>query len=232
MAPGYSARANPTPPRLPARLHRRRRTRHHLPPLPEQHEIVRRVENLFALANQLQARYERARVAQVDKLAPSCLARAFSGKLVPQDPHDELRENPVLLDPVRPADVDLLDVGDDGRVGASRLAVGTAKVRVKRSAELYGLNLPGIKAARLRLMREIQGMLQVLSESLESANGGNMPDQAADRLPIQRQRDLIRAKTLPESPYSRAARAEIIRGGWADILPKPEEYEHLRAAML
>ena len=59
-----------------------------LPPLPEQQEIVRRVESLFALADQLEARLAKAR-GQVDKLTPSLLARAFAGKLVPQDPNDE-----------------------------------------------------------------------------------------------------------------------------------------------
>jgi len=59
-----------------------------LPPLSEQQEIVRRVESLFALADQLELRLAKAR-GQVDKLSPSLLARAFSGKLVPQYPTDE-----------------------------------------------------------------------------------------------------------------------------------------------
>jgi len=59
-----------------------------LPPLAEQEEIVRRVEELFTLADQLEARFAKAK-AQVDKLTPSLLARAFAGKLVPQDPKDE-----------------------------------------------------------------------------------------------------------------------------------------------
>jgi type I restriction enzyme S subunit len=59
-----------------------------LPPLPEQQEIVRRVEGLFALADQLELRLAKAR-CQVDKLTPSLLARAFAGKLVPQDSKDE-----------------------------------------------------------------------------------------------------------------------------------------------
>lgn len=59
-----------------------------LPPLPEQQEIVRRVEGLFALADQLEVRLTKAR-GQVDRLAPSILARAFAGKLVHQDPADE-----------------------------------------------------------------------------------------------------------------------------------------------
>ena len=57
-------------------------------PLPEQQEIVRRVESLFALADQLEARLATAQ-RQVDRLTPSILVRAFSGRLVPQDPADE-----------------------------------------------------------------------------------------------------------------------------------------------
>lgn len=59
-----------------------------LPPFPEQQEIVRRVEALFALADRIEARYAKAQT-QVDRLTPSLLARAFAGKLVPQDPADE-----------------------------------------------------------------------------------------------------------------------------------------------
>lgn len=59
-----------------------------LPPMEEQHEIVRRVETLFAYADRLEARYHAAR-AQVEKLTPALLAKAFRGELVPQDPSDE-----------------------------------------------------------------------------------------------------------------------------------------------
>ena len=59
-----------------------------LPPLPEQHEIVRRVEALFALADQIETRYAKAKT-HVDRLTQSILAKAFRGDLVPQDPNDE-----------------------------------------------------------------------------------------------------------------------------------------------
>lgn len=58
------------------------------PSIEEQTEIVRRVESLFAYADRLEARYNSAR-AQVEKLTPSLLAKAFRGELVPQDPNDE-----------------------------------------------------------------------------------------------------------------------------------------------
>ena len=59
-----------------------------LPPLAEQQEIVRRVEALFAFADRIEARLTEAR-AQVERLTPATLAKAFRGELVPQDPNDE-----------------------------------------------------------------------------------------------------------------------------------------------
>jgi type I restriction enzyme S subunit len=59
-----------------------------LPPLAEQHEIVRRVETLFKTADALEAHYHKAK-AHVDKLTQSILAKAFRGELAPQDPTDE-----------------------------------------------------------------------------------------------------------------------------------------------
>lgn len=61
------------------------------PPISEQLEIVRRVEEMFALADRLEARVGKAR-GQVDKLTQSILAKAFRGELVPQDPNDEPAE--------------------------------------------------------------------------------------------------------------------------------------------
>ena len=59
-----------------------------LPHLLEQQEIVRRVEALFKIADQIEARYQKAKV-HVDRLTQSILANAFRGDLVPQDPSDE-----------------------------------------------------------------------------------------------------------------------------------------------
>jgi type I restriction enzyme S subunit len=58
------------------------------PPIVEQHEIVRRVETLFAFADRLEARLATARAA-TERLTPALLAKAFRGELVPQDPNDE-----------------------------------------------------------------------------------------------------------------------------------------------
>jgi type I restriction enzyme S subunit len=69
-----------------------------LPPLAEQQEIVRRVDALFKIADQIEARYQKARV-YVDKLRQSILAKAFQGELVPQDPADEPAA--ILLERIR-----------------------------------------------------------------------------------------------------------------------------------
>jgi type I restriction enzyme S subunit len=65
-----------------------KRLRIPIPPLAEQQEIVRRVGSLFASADPIEARYAKA-TGHVEKLTQSILAKAFRGKLVPQDPNDE-----------------------------------------------------------------------------------------------------------------------------------------------
>ncbi|KAB7771576.1 restriction endonuclease subunit S [Xanthomonas sp. LMG 12461] len=59
-----------------------------IPPIKEQIEIVRRVEQLFAYADQLEAKVTAAQ-QRIDALTQSLLAKAFRGELVPQDPSDE-----------------------------------------------------------------------------------------------------------------------------------------------
>lgn len=58
-----------------------------LPPLAEQKEIVRRLEALFALADQIEAHCARAK-SHADNLSQSILAKAFSGELVPAEAED------------------------------------------------------------------------------------------------------------------------------------------------
>ncbi|GGD01607.1 restriction endonuclease subunit S [Halopseudomonas salina] len=59
-----------------------------VPTLAEQTEIVSRVEQLFAFADQLETRVKIAQT-RIDRLTQSILAKAFRGELVPQDPNDE-----------------------------------------------------------------------------------------------------------------------------------------------
>jgi len=59
-----------------------------LPSVEEQTEIVRRVEQLFAFADQLEAKVKEAKT-RIDRLTQSILAKAFRGELVAQHPSDE-----------------------------------------------------------------------------------------------------------------------------------------------
>ena len=58
-----------------------------IPPLEEQQEIVRRVESLFAKADQIEASYQKLK-AKIDQLPQALLAKAFRGELVEQLPTD------------------------------------------------------------------------------------------------------------------------------------------------
>ncbi|NJB92488.1 restriction endonuclease subunit S [Xanthomonas arboricola] len=69
-----------------------------LPSRSAQSEIVRRVEQLFAYADQLEAKVAAAQ-QRIDALTQSLLAKAFRGELVPQDPTDEPAS--VLLERIR-----------------------------------------------------------------------------------------------------------------------------------
>ena len=63
-----------------------------VPPLPEQHEIVRRVEQLFAYADTIEKQVNNA-LARVNNLTQSILAKAFRGELTAQ----WRAENPDLI---------------------------------------------------------------------------------------------------------------------------------------
>ena len=126
----------------------------------------------------------------------------------------------MLLDPVNKKDVRLIDVQDDGRMGPSLICIGSARLRVERSIELYGLNLPRLKAARLRVMREVNDLNFVLSQMLEAMSPAA---DVADRMPIHKQVESIASKTLPSGAYSKAARAQLIRLGAAELCAQPEE---------
>ena len=69
-----------------------------IPPLEEQHEIVRRIESAFARIDRLAAEAKRA-LELVGKLDEAILAKAFRGELVPQDDSDEPAEK--LLERIR-----------------------------------------------------------------------------------------------------------------------------------
>jgi len=90
-----------------------------LPSPEEQQEIVLRAQDLFTLANQLEARLTAARKV-VDRLTPALLAKAFRGELVPQDPRDEPAS--VLLERIRAARQAEAGAGKPSRRGRRQAA--------------------------------------------------------------------------------------------------------------
>ena len=71
-----------------------------LPGIAEQAELIRRVNQLFGLADRLENRLATA-LTTAGRLTPALLAKAFRGELVPQDPTDEPAQ--ALLDRLRAA---------------------------------------------------------------------------------------------------------------------------------
>lgn len=109
-----------------------------LPPLPEQQEIVRRVETLFKTADRIEQRYQKART-YIDQLTQSILSQAFRGELVPQDPNDEPAS--VLLEQIR--------AERENREKVAKTAKKPAKKRSKKAKpplEPIQLELPGMES--------------------------------------------------------------------------------------
>ena len=96
-----------------------------LPPIEEQQEIVSRAQELFTLADQLDARLTAARRI-VDRLTPSLLAKAFRGELVPQDPNDEPAN--VLLERIRAARQAQAGAGKPSRRGRRKAAANPDQI--------------------------------------------------------------------------------------------------------
>ena len=124
-----------------------------LPPMKEQHEIVRRVETLFAYADRLEARYTAAR-ARIERLTPALLAKAFRGELVPQDPNDE--PPAVMLERIRAARA--AEGDSKPRHGRSKVIPGTRKTKVEdtmfKRTEIAASHLADILRGRGRLTAE------------------------------------------------------------------------------
>ncbi|EMI24147.1 hypothetical protein RESH_05268 [Rhodopirellula europaea SH398] len=95
--------------------------------------------------------------------------------------------------------------------------------RVKRSAEIYGLNHPSIVGKRKQLMRELSQLLEALADTLVAAKASGTLDSVADTLPVDKQLKFIESKTKRSSPYALTARSYLTDNGYGRLCVSPEE---------
>src|SRR5262249_45536806 len=150
-----------------------------LPPLCEQNEIIRRVEALFAYADRLEVCYTAAR-AQVERLIPALLAKAFRGELVPQDPNDEPAS--VLLERIRTA-----RAVSEGAAGSKRRK-GGGRRNISQKAEVIMLTRKDIQDTHLTTILKERGPLT--AEALWSASQLDI-DDFYDQLKDEEARGLL-----------------------------------------
>ena len=147
------------------------------PTLDEQLEIVRRAQELFTLADQLEARLTDARKL-VDRLTPALLAKAFRGELVPQDPGDEPAS--VLLERIRAARQAEAAASGPPRRGRKKAAANPATVALEAA--------PAPADCLAALLRECGA----LSERALLAASELEPARFRAQLTLERQRGAIR----------------------------------------
>jgi type I restriction enzyme S subunit len=105
-----------------------------LPLIEEQTEIVRLVEQYFALADTLEKNLANAK-QRVDNLTQSILAKAFKGELVPQDPSDESADK--LLERIKAARIDAEKLEKAAKKAAK--VKPKSKVKSKVNAKVKGV---------------------------------------------------------------------------------------------
>jgi type I restriction enzyme S subunit len=146
--------------------------------LREQHEIVRRVEALFNLADMIEKRV-RAATTRAEKLTQSILAKAFRGELVPQDPEDESAT--VLLERVR--------VDREAAKEVSSLRPRGGREKMPQKAEVHMLTRGDIHPTHLTDILRQHG--QLTAEALWSLSQLDI-DQFYDQLKDEESHGLLK----------------------------------------
>lgn len=133
----------------------------------------------------------------------------------------EIDERPILLDPTKKEDVRLIEVKADGLMGPSRFCLGSINMtRVSKSIELYGLDLPRLKGARMRVMRDIKKQAEDLLKFIEVAKD---LDVIANALPVDGKIEALQEKTHPREPYAAAVRSQLHMMGLGELCLQPEQ---------
>jgi type I restriction enzyme S subunit len=154
----------------------------HVPSLVEQDEILGRVDDLFTLADQVEARLTAARKV-VDRLTPALLAKAFRGELVRQDPNDEPAS--VLLERIRAALQAEAGAGKPSRRGRPKAAANPDQIN-RHAAPVPSEPLPQ------DLLTELLQECGALSERALLAASELEPGRFTEQLQLELQAGKIR----------------------------------------
>lgn len=125
------------------------------------------------------------------------------------------QEKALLIDPVVKDDLKFIDYADNGRFTHSKICVGETALRIRQSSVIYGLNLEQMREARFQAVNEAKELFETILQSAEDldALGDNAPMRS-----IERQIQLLQAKTRADAPFSRAVRTLLIKLGSDDYL--------------
>ena len=176
-----------------------------IPPHDEQHEIVRRVEALFAYADRFESRLTTAR-KQVERLTPALLTKAFRGELVPQDPNDEPAS--VLLERIRTA-----RATTEAAVGHKRRK-DSGHPRKPLKTEVLMLTRKDIQPTHLSTLLNERGPLT--AETLWAASQLDI-DDFYDQLKEEEARGLLKERRDDSSEEPRLLEAVSMRLDWLSI---------------
>ena len=150
---------------------------------------------LFAFADRREARYNTAR-AQVERLTPALLAKAFRGELVPQDPNDE----PASVSPER---IRAMRAATEDATG-TKLRNGAGRPKKSQQAEVIMLTRKDILSSHLSVILKTRGPLT--AEALWSASQleiddfyDQLKDEEARGLLKETRRRFSNAPRLPEA---------------------------------
>lgn len=162
-----------------------------VPPVEEQHEIVRQIEKLLALAGRVEA-HCRTTQTHIEHLTPILLSKAFRGELMLQDPNDEPAS--VLLERIR---AERAVAVADSEVRPQQRKLST-KSETRSYVEVMMLKRTDIQDTHLSNILKARGPLT--AEALWSASQLDI-DDFYDQLKDEEARELLK-ETWDKSPVT------------------------------
>jgi hypothetical protein len=134
-------------------------------------------------------------------------------------------ERPVILDPARVADIRLIEVTATGKMGPTKLCLGEyERTRVSTTVRLLGLDLPGLVSARLRAMRMVQEIVELVEKNKTAAELSEAASAfVSTHLRADSQLNMLQRLTMPDQPFASAARAQLKVMGYEDLCLRIEQ---------